>query len=1602
MAERDVDAVRDRLQKLKEAFRDLEASHDLYHETLTEDADIDASEQWFRTVQNDYKRGVDFAHQWLDSMTVPNIASASAAATAATVSVPVTHKSNDSDTVNADTLHQDLVNVLNVPRLEIDKFSGDPMRYQTFMNAFDDLVDSHISEGRVKLTRLLQYTDGPAKLAIQNCALVSGEKGYRRAREILKRRFGNAHLVSQKIINELRHGKSVHKSYELQKLADELSVAYTVLEDIDKLHEIDTQISIIDIAQRCPQFVHDKWRNKAIKHVRTHDCYPTFFDFVEFIELIAVAECDPVYGKGNNSKPANVRGVNYSTVTATVRNSGDTGTNSSAINSVNFKSVPSVYVVCGGNHRPFVYDKFKSMGPKVRREFVVRNKLCFNCLLPCHRANECRKPSVCSIPGCGQKHTRFIHIDPPQPGASGPAHNVGNAQNVAAQSQPSEAGNGSSVSQVLVGNVCADELNANVFMPMVEVTVNGTLTTYALLDSGSTNSFITKSLAEKLNLPGRPVNYHMSTLSDDKRIHSKLVSLSLSSQENGTSVSVDNVVVTDKIPARCPGEVVDVSKYPHLSGLSLVTGVKAELIIGNDNPQITMPLEVRCNRKSSKDPYAVRTLFSWTLNGPMPDGVSSRSVYSHHVSVSLENQVENLWRMDADDDVTSYSVEDGKVLELWNKEITHDNGHYSLPIPWRDGNPSLPDNRFLAKWRLNSLVNKLDRTNMRERYSQEINKLVEQGYAEPVPDDEINLRDGSVWYLPHHHVLNDSKPDKVCVVFYCAAKHSDISLNNQCLQGPDLNNKLIAVLLRFRQFRYAIMADVQSMYLQVQIPLKDRNALRFMWVDGDLVRHFRMTSHLFGGVWCASSATFALRRTVQDCEVSDITCNTVNHAFYVDDLLKSVHSRSDALEVIHGTRRALGHGGFLLTKFVVNDSHLLQEIGLNERAKEVMEITPDALSRALGIRWDVSHDAFFYVCDYADISHASNVTRRQILSQVSSMYDPLGLIAPVVIRGRMIFQETSRLKLDWDESVPDWLRRMWVDWLCSLQFLGSLRFPKCVIPEEFAENGVHELHHFCDGSQSGYGACSYVRSVNAAGHVHVALVASKGRLAPLKQMTIPRLELAAAVLAVRLDVLLRRELEVPLLSSTFWSDSEIVLSYIKNEGKRYKTFVANRVSEIRQSSSPNQWHHVKGQDNPADVLSRGCLVSELSESWYHGPEFAGTFKCDWPQQVHADVSVSEDDEEIRPGVTLITAVSDVESDEVATHPVDVLLAHCSSYYRMKKAMCWWLRVKDHLRGRMVRAGPIVVSEMKAAEVMILGHVQASVYPEEVKRLREGLQVLKSSPLLKLSPGFKDGLIVVGGRIGHGMIPTTWLFPVILPRDHRLSQLIVQEYHGQCHLGTEWLLSKIRTRFWITKARSLIKKVKRQCVICKKLYAFPMVQKMADLPPERCLPFVRPFSVVGVDIFGPFYVRQGRAQVKRYGCVFTCFNIRAIHLEKLNGMDTDTFINAFVRFASRRGYPQKVWCDNGTNLVGARSELKKCLQEVDKDRVIQMARRHEVEWVFNPSHASHHGGVWERMIRTVRRILVALLNANSRMTDDVMHTVLCDRECCEQSSDFKGQ
>ena len=208
-------------------------------------------------------------------------------------------------------------------------------------------------------------------------------------------------------------------------------------------------------------------------------------------------------------------------------------------------------------------------------------------------------------------------------------------------------------------------------------------------------------------------------------------------------------------------------------------------------------------------------------------------------------------------------------------------------------------------------------------------------------------------------------------------------------------------------------------------------------------------------------------------------------------------------------------------------------------------------------------------------------------------------------------------------------------------------------------------------------------------------------------------------------------------------------------------------------------------------------------------------------------------------------------------------------------------------------------------------------------VRKG-HVKKSDCLAALAPVLHQGVIIIGGRLRHACIAEMSESPPIIPHDHKVAMLIVREIHNGAHLGTEWVLSKLRQKYWIVNARNLIKCVKRQCVTCKRLYATPMMQKMADLPQERCQPGKPPFTYVGVDLCGPFHVKRGRSTVKCYGCLYTCFTTRAIHVEKLDSLEKDSFINGFLRFSSRKGYPEKVWSDNSTNIVSAEKDIRKSL------------------------------------------------------------------------------
>ena len=1531
----DKEKVKEQLGKLKVAFDDFDIVCQRYEETLTDDSDRDENDAYFIEAQDNYVTVVNKASDWLRSRHVP------VGTTAAE------QKSNN-------MCQRDIVGLLNLPKIELEPFDGNPLNYHSFMAVFDEVVHNVACDAKVKLTRLLQFTKDKAKEAIKSCILLKGDEGYLQAREILHDRFGNDHLVTERIVHDLRQGKQVKSPDDLRRLADELNNCQKTLSQMGHLSEVDNQPVILVIVSRLQTYLQIRWKRHAMEIKRAKQCYPGFEELVKFVGREADEATDPVYGRigGKSSDAAKYKSSQSSTVKTST-----SFTSNTSQPATKWKRPPCV--LCAEDHNLLYCDVFKSKNPVDRLKLVTDNGLCETCLMSNHKTSECRKQYTCTVPGCGKRHSKFIHISQQSSDSSSSSNSVSN--------------NVSKVASAAT-TVCSD-----VFLPIVSAVVNNEVDACILLDTASSSSFCSSRLVHSLGIKGRDVKYMLSTLNGTEEKISTVVDFDIRSYDGSSSLRMSNVLVVDMIPL--PSCDMNVRMYPHLADLSIVPSCQhADILIGQDFAEALIPLEVRQGGKG--EPFAVRTMFGWSINGPAHHKSSTgKRAISHFVStMSIDDRVNKMWNIENERFAsnTAMSADDKRVLELWDSKVQKVDGHYQLPIPWKS-DIQVPNNIVMAKSRIASLKSSLKRKGLTAKYDDEIQKLMIKGYAESVPDDNICAT--KVWYLPHHAVVTDKKPGKTRIVYDCAAKYEGESLNDKCLQGPDLNNKLLHVLLRFRQYQYAIMSDVEAMYYQVLIPPDDRDALRFLWFDTDgNVRHYRMTRHVFGGIWCAASSTYALRRVLHDADDPDpIVSDTILRSFYVDDCLRSTASKDEAIAIIKGATSLLSTAGFKLTKFVANDADILNAVPIEDRAKEVKDFNSEVNSKALGVKWCVGGDYFYFDVNVPDTHKA---TRREILSVVSSTYDPLGLVSPVVLVGRLIFQEATRLQLSWDEIVPAEIQRVWYAWLQDLVKLKVFKIPRCVMPYDESDV-VLELHNFSDASSKAYGCCTYLRSIDKHGNIHTVLLVAKARVAPLKSATIPRLELQAAVMSAEIDAMLRRELDFNLANSYFWVDSEIVLKYIKNESRRFHVYVSNRVSTIHELTTPSQWLHIPGKQNPADVVSRGEKAEYLDvDAWIHGPEFLRSYKNKW--NVHTlDISLPESDPEVKAVkgkvCHLATAAMDV-------HPLQQMSEYYSSWYRLRRAVAWLLRLKS----KIVYHSPIpghklTVNEIDRAEICIIRFVQQKSYSKEIKDLSRGDNVIslkEFDPILD-----EEGVIRVGGRLEYSDIPESKKHPYLISGDHPIARLIVQEEHDVAHLGREWVISEVRKRFWITKIRKLTKSIAHKCVRCKRLFGATSQQKMANHIPERLDAGNPPFTHVGVDCFGPFLVKQGRSYVKRYGCIFTCINIRAVHIEMLCSMDADSFINALRRFVSRRGKPSKIWSDNGTNFVGGELELNRSWNEAIEDYAVKM----RIDWHFNPPGASHMGGLWERMIRTVRKVLAGISSIGTRLTDEILQTLLCEVE-----------
>ena len=559
-AENETDSIPAMVEHLKQKFKSFSVAHETYVDLVSEE-NLDECDKYFYQVQGNY-------------ISVLKEVNASKVGTSQGNGGDETCYGANGSLLScgSDDSHEQMIALTNLPKVELQTFDGNPARYHSFTKSFDANVDKVCRDPDLKLTRLLQYVTGTALEAIRSCQLIGGLKGYDRARGILKSRFSSSHLVTEKIVKDLRSGKSVRSPLDIQQLADDVVNASLILEQLGKIHEVNAQSVVIEIVHRLPGYAQLKWKKFALNYKDDKDAYPEFADLVTFIAKLSRETADPVYGdffpKRDKPKPQR----QWSSGSGFTKPVNTTQTNTNGRKSHAKSESPCV--MCNQPHRLWNCSQFRALSLKDRLHVVDSNKLCHNCLRGSHAAEQCGKKSVCSVVGCGQKHTMWIH--------DGDHSGVNQASNQPVQNTVV----GATASNTETSHfVCSHK---DTFMPVVEVTVtNGqkSCKCYALLDTGSGQSFCSRNLAVKLGLKGHKGELNVSTISSTAVMESGLVSFSVSS-DVGEILQMNNVFIGDKIPTM--NAAVNINEFPYLSDIQLcsaydVRNVVVDLLIAQDN-----------------------------------------------------------------------------------------------------------------------------------------------------------------------------------------------------------------------------------------------------------------------------------------------------------------------------------------------------------------------------------------------------------------------------------------------------------------------------------------------------------------------------------------------------------------------------------------------------------------------------------------------------------------------------------------------------------------------------------------------------------------------------------------------------------------------------------------------------------------------------------------------------------------------------------------------------------------------------------------------------------------------------------------------------------
>ncbi|XP_058827829.1 uncharacterized protein LOC131687754 [Topomyia yanbarensis] len=878
----------------------------------------------------------------------------------------------------------------------------------------------------------------------------------------------------------------------------------------------------------------------------------------------------------------------------------------------------------------------------------------------------------------------------------------------------------------------------------------------ALLDCASQPNLITEKMVQLLRLKRSKSNVIVQGIGEQSQNARESVHVQIRSRKQDFSMNVEFLIL-QKVTPDLPVHDIPVDYWKLPSNLFLADPqfhkrTPIDMILGIEHFFSFFPTANRIQLPKSL-PMLVDSVFGWLISGSadkVPSAKQNPPCSIVAVSLfTLEESVEQFWKVEELQARSAYSLEERRCEESFSSTTTRTtDGRYMVRLPRQPNfNELIGDSRPMALRRFLLLEKRLARNpELKNEYHKFMEEYLSLGHMQRVREDDGQY--SQAYYLPHHPVVKEvSTMTKVRVVFDASAKTSTgSSLNEALLVGPVVQDDLLLTILRFRIFPVALVSDIAKMYRQVLLHPDDTPYQRILWRSdpADPIQCYELLTVTYG----LSPSSFLATRTLQQLANDEgdsypLAGPAVRKSFYIDDFIGGAQSITEAIQLRTELSELLAKGGFPLRKWTSNQLPVLAGLSPDEiGTQSSIQFDKHETVKTLGISWEPEPDILRFDSEIRQHKHAP--TKRSILSAISQLFDPLGLISPIVIKGKMLMQRLWLLPCAWDDEVPNHIATSWEKYAAQLPKVANFRISRYAL----LPNSTIQLHTFSDASESAYGACTYARCVDSSGQIRVQLLASKSRVAPLKKITLPRLELCAADIAAKLHTRIVEALQTPIAGSYFWSDSTVTLQWLRAPPNTWKTFVANRVSEIQSSTHGAFWNHVAGTENPADLISRGMHVDDflVSKLWKGGPNWLSNPRTKWP--VLKFTEYPEDGKERRKLITAVTRT------QVICSTINPIFARFSSYERLLRSTAYILRFIANARCKartqpLPLTGPIPsislnVKHLNNAEQKLTQLAQADAFDEEIQNLQHNKAVGKRSAIRLLTPFLDpEGTIRIG-------------------------------------------------------------------------------------------------------------------------------------------------------------------------------------------------------------------------------------------------------------------